>query len=110
MAYSNGRHTVVRSKKTSLPSGAPAERLTVREMPTERRKFDEEKLRKEEEQQKRKDHRLAEKRQRRPRSPFRRWKTSNSDAYRIFVIQARSEPEVVPILPTVSSIAAFFIS
>ncbi len=44
-----------------MPSGAPAEHLTVGEMLAERRKIDEEKLRKEEEQQKRKDHRLAEK-------------------------------------------------
>ncbi len=48
-------------KRTSLPSGAPTEHLTVGEMLAERRKIDEEKLRKEEEQQKRKDHRLAEK-------------------------------------------------
>ncbi len=48
-------------KRTSLPSGAPAEHLTVGQMLAERRKIDEEKLRKEEEQQKRKDHRFAEK-------------------------------------------------
>ncbi len=48
-------------KRTSLPSGAPAEHLTVGEMLAERQKIEEEKLRKEEEQQKRKDHRLAEK-------------------------------------------------
>ncbi len=48
-------------KRTSLPSGASAEHLTVGEMLAELRKIDEEKLRKEEEQQKRKDHRLAEK-------------------------------------------------
>ncbi len=48
-------------KRTSLPSGAPAEHLTVGEMLLERRIIDEEKLRKEEEQQKRKDNRLAEK-------------------------------------------------
>ncbi len=45
---------------TSLPSEAPEEHLTVGEMLTERRKIDEEKLRKKEEQQKRKDHRLVE--------------------------------------------------
>ncbi len=47
-------------KRTSLPSGAPAEHLTVGKMLAERRKPDEEKLRKEEEKQKSKDHRLAE--------------------------------------------------
>ncbi len=36
-------------KRTTLPSGAPAEHLLVGEMLAERRKFDEEKLRKEEE-------------------------------------------------------------
>ncbi len=47
-------------RRTSLPPGAPAEYLTVGEMLAERRKFDEEELRKEEEQQKGKDHLLAE--------------------------------------------------
>ncbi len=46
-------------KRTSLPSGAPAEHLTVGEILAERRKFDGENYAKEKEQQKRKDHRLA---------------------------------------------------
>ncbi len=43
--------------RTSLPSGAPAENFTLTPMLSERRKMEDEKLRKEEEQQKR----LAEK-------------------------------------------------
>ncbi len=43
--------------RTSLPSGAPAEHLTLGQMLAERRQIEDEKLRKEEEQQKR----LAEK-------------------------------------------------
>ncbi len=43
--------------RTSLPYGAPAEHLTLAQMLAERRKIEDEKLRKEEEQQKR----LAEK-------------------------------------------------
>ncbi len=48
--------------------------------------------------------------QRGPRGLFRRCETSNSDAYSHFRDQTRSEPEVVTILLTVSSMAAFFIS
>ncbi len=40
---------------------------------------------------------LPKNRQRGRRSLFRRCKTSNSETYRIFVIQKRSEPEVVTI-------------
>ncbi len=47
--------------KTSLPSGAPAEHLTFGAMLDERRKIEEEKLRKEEEKQKYKVNHLAEK-------------------------------------------------
>ncbi len=43
--------------RTSLPSGAPAEHFTLGQMLAERRKIEDEKLRKEEEQQRR----LAEK-------------------------------------------------
>ncbi len=54
--------------RTSLPSGAPAEHLTLGQMLVERRKIEDEKLRKEEEQQKR----LAEKGQRGQGNLFRR--------------------------------------
>ncbi len=46
--------------RTALPSGAPAEHLTVGEMLAERRKVDEELLPKEEKRKTWKGHRLAE--------------------------------------------------
>ncbi len=54
--------------RTSLPSGAPAEHLTLGQMLAERRKIEDEKLRKEEEQQKG----LAKKGQREQEHLFRR--------------------------------------
>ncbi len=49
------------SSKTSLPSGAPAQHLTFGAMLEDRRKIEEENLRKEEEKQKRKVNHPAEK-------------------------------------------------
>ncbi len=56
--------------KMSLPSGAPAEHLTFGAMLDERRKTEEEKLRKEEEKQKRKVNQPAEKSKKRLKNPF----------------------------------------
>ncbi len=93
--------------RTSLQSGAPAEHLTLAQMLAERRKGEDEKLRKEEEQQKR----LSRKRGKEGKEVYSEGETtSNADAYLFFVIGTRSEYEVITILPTVRSIAAFFIS
>ncbi len=81
-------------QRTSLPSWAPAERLTVGEMLTERRKFDEETLRKERNSRSAKIIVLPKNRHKGPKSLFRRWKTTNSDAYLIFIVQTHSKPEL----------------
>ncbi len=52
---------------------------------------------------------LPKKGQRGQECLFRRWTTNNADAYLFFVVGTRSEYEVITILPTVRSIAAFFI-
>ncbi len=58
------------SVEESLPSGAQAEQLTFGAMLKERRKIEEEKLRKEEEKQKGKVNHPAEKSKTRPKNPF----------------------------------------
>ncbi len=90
--------------RTLLPSGAPAEHLTLGQLLAERRKIEDEKLRKEEEQQRR----LAGKRGKEGKEVYSEGeKTGNPDAHLFFVVGTRFKSEVITILPTVRSIAAF---